>query len=295
MSYNTVFICSCLTTLFLYAHVLQHYLLGGERRFAATVAKRLESLGALTQGDRAATVGAQTMRLSDFNFDTRYGYSALRRLFSLLARRGALPDQDSLDEEQIASLKEVTAKWINGSSKNSLALRLRPDKVLNSEDITIPLLVTAALLRVGLDVYGPEQSVSVSRFLNRILGLESIVQNLIFDTFARFFAEIVRHAKLEGNYDTGILEVTGEASTPPAPILTPASQKDAQSEAVLHWRVRVDRGVSWEESLQRLAEFREAYHTAQRSNGEGNRSSRQKHVPVFAYYVSKNPFAGAFP
>lgn len=42
--------------------------------FASIVAKRLESLGALTHGDRRAT---ESRDLSQFNLDTKYGRNAL--------------------------------------------------------------------------------------------------------------------------------------------------------------------------------------------------------------------------
>ncbi|XP_044166188.1 protein strawberry notch homolog 1-like [Acropora millepora] len=48
--------------------------LAGERRFASIVAKRLESLGALTRGDRRAT---EWQDLSRYNFDNKHGKTAL--------------------------------------------------------------------------------------------------------------------------------------------------------------------------------------------------------------------------
>ena len=48
--------------------------LSGEQRFASTVAKRLESLGALTHGDRRAT---ESRDLSRYNLDTKVGVSVM--------------------------------------------------------------------------------------------------------------------------------------------------------------------------------------------------------------------------
>jgi hypothetical protein len=69
--------------------------LAGERRFAAAVARRLESLGALTRGDRRAATGAD---LSAFNFETKYGRAALKKLITWLCFHREAPPGVSLEE-----------------------------------------------------------------------------------------------------------------------------------------------------------------------------------------------------
>lgn len=56
---------------------------GGERRFAAAVVKRLQSMGALTQGDRRATGHSSKMDLDAYNFDTKWGEVAVKEFYSV--------------------------------------------------------------------------------------------------------------------------------------------------------------------------------------------------------------------
>lgn len=55
--------------------------IGGEKRFAAAVAKRLALLGALTQGDRRATGQSNALGLGGFDFDNKFGRLALQTIF----------------------------------------------------------------------------------------------------------------------------------------------------------------------------------------------------------------------
>jgi hypothetical protein len=58
--------------------------LGGERRFASAVSKRMASLGALTKGDRRAASGTD---MSDFDIDSVFGKRALGRVYTALSDR----------------------------------------------------------------------------------------------------------------------------------------------------------------------------------------------------------------
>ncbi|KAF4015048.1 hypothetical protein G4228_006779 [Cervus hanglu yarkandensis] len=202
--------------------------LAGERRFASIVAKRLESLGALTHGDRRAT---ESRDLSKYNFENKYGARALSCVLTTIL-------------SQTESKVPLPQGYPGG-------------------DATFFRDMKQGLLSVGiggresrsgcLDV---EKDCSISKFLNRILGLEVHKQNALFQYFSDTFDHLIAADKREGKYDMGILdlapgidEIYEESQQV---FLAPGHPQDGQ---VVFYKISVDRGLKWEEAYARSLEL----------------------------------------
>ncbi|XP_023500085.1 protein strawberry notch homolog 2 isoform X1 [Equus caballus] len=153
--------------------------LAGERRFASIVAKRLESLGALTHGDRRAT---ESRDLSKYNFENKYGARALSCVLNTILSQT--------------------------ENKVPLPLGYPGGGAAFFRDMKQGLLSVGIIGREsrsgGLDV---EKDCSITKFLNRILGLEVHKQNTLFQYFSDTFDHLIEVDKKEGKYDMGILDL----------------------------------------------------------------------------------------
>ncbi|XP_017785168.1 PREDICTED: protein strawberry notch isoform X2 [Nicrophorus vespilloides] len=201
--------------------------LAGERRFASIVAKRLESLGALTHGDRRAT---ETRDLSQFNIDNKYGRTALEATMkTIMGYESPLvpPPQDYKGD----FFKDVAAALVGvGIIVNSEAMPgvLSLDKDYNN----------------------------MSKFLNRILGMPVDLQNRLFRYFTDTLAEIVTQAKRSGRFDLGILDLGAGGENVKRVKTVTFVRKHATGTAPteLH-TVHVERGMSWDEAIDKWAEL----------------------------------------
>lgn len=143
--------------------------LAGERRFASSVSKRLESLGALTHGDRRAT---ETRNLSQFNVENKYGLDALKTVC-----------------EKIFKINNV---------------RVKGDETPEAKEQREKLVqLNEALKGVGME--GSVKDITIPKFLNRILGLPVDLQNYLFDYFMETLDAVTEVAKRKGKYDMGIM------------------------------------------------------------------------------------------
>ncbi|KFO28907.1 Protein strawberry notch like protein 2 [Fukomys damarensis] len=196
--------------------------LAGERRFASIVAKRLESLGALTHGDRRAT---ESRDLSKYNFENKYGTRALscvlNTIMSQTENKVPLPQgYPGGDAVFFRDMKQgLLSVGIGGRESRS----------------------------GGLDM---EKDCSITKFLNRILGLEVHKQNALFQYFSDTFDHLIEMDKKEGRYDMGILdlapgidEIYEESQQV---FLAPGHPQDGQ---VVFYTITVDRGLKWEEAF----------------------------------------------
>lgn len=152
--------------------------LAGEKRFASIVAKRLESLGALTHGDRRAT---ESRDLSQFNIDTKYGRQALEIVMKTITRH-----------VDVKPLVPIPEKYSGDDFFEDCRVGLAGVGLLTIER-------RSGTIQLDKD-YG-----NINKFLNRILGLEVELQNALFKYFNDTMEAVIKQAKRSGKYDSGII------------------------------------------------------------------------------------------
>uniref|UniRef100_A0A8D0A6F0 Protein strawberry notch homolog 1 n=1 Tax=Sander lucioperca TaxID=283035 RepID=A0A8D0A6F0_SANLU len=199
--------------------------LAGEQRFASIVAKRLESLGALTHGDRRAT---ETRDLSRFNFDNKYGRNALEIVMKSIVK---------LDSPLVSPPSNFKGDFFKEIQSGLIGVGL-----INLEDRSGAMSLDKDYNNMG-------------KFLNRILGMEVQQQNALFQYFSDTLAAVIQEAKKNGRYDMGILDLgSGDEKVKKVDcrkFLTPGYTTSGHVEL---FTVSVERGMSWEEATHAWAE-----------------------------------------
>ncbi|GFO35954.1 protein strawberry notch homolog 1, partial [Plakobranchus ocellatus] len=196
--------------------------LAGERRFAATVAKRLESLGALTHGDRRAT---ESRDLSRFNIDNKYGRLALEAVMK------SVLDMQT-DAHGVAPPKSYEGDFFKD--------------------------VKEALVGVGMINIDPKTGYtslekdfsSISKFLNRILGMKVTVQNALFTYFTDTLTSIILDAKRSGRWDMGIMDLgSGEERVRKIETRVFVGNTATNTAKTELTKFAVERGMPWNSAL----------------------------------------------
>ncbi|XP_052757645.1 protein strawberry notch-like isoform X4 [Galleria mellonella] len=199
--------------------------LAGERRFASTVAKRLESLGALTHGDRRAT---ETRDLSQFNIDNKYGRAALEAVMKAIMK---------YESPLVAAPRDYAGDFFQDVASALVGVGL----IVNSE-------AAPGVLSLDKDYN------NMSKFLNRILGMPVDLQNRLFKYFTDTLTAVMEQAKRSGRFDLGILDLgsAGELVRRVRCVRFVRRHATGRAPVELH-TVHSERGMEWMEALEKCS------------------------------------------
>ncbi|XP_045770703.1 protein strawberry notch-like isoform X1 [Maniola jurtina] len=200
--------------------------LAGERRFASTVAKRLESLGALTHGDRRAT---ETRDLSQFNIDNKYGRTALEAVMKAIMK---------YETPLVPPPSDYSGDFFQDVASALVGVGL----IVNSE---------AAPGMLALD----KDYNNMSKFLNRILGMPVELQNRLFKYFTDTLAAVMEQARRSGRFDLGILDLGSADESVRRVRCVRFLRRHATGQAPVELHtVHSERGLEWSAALEKLSE-----------------------------------------
>ncbi|ULT98449.1 hypothetical protein L3Y34_000075 [Caenorhabditis briggsae] len=233
--------------------------LAGEKRFASIVAKRLESLGALTHGDRRAT---ETRDLSQFNMDNKYGRVALDTLLKTVIGQAGVPLIEPPKDYKAGDFFEDMRLYMEGVGL--LAKNKNGQYTIEKEAATIP------------------------KFLNRILGLPVHAQNSLFHYFSEIVAELIAQSKHDGTYDTGIMDLgTGDDQVRKLETRVFTGRVDNGSFRVEMHKIGVERGVSWDEAMELFKEHSNDDDGFYLCHPGGANTANTKKVAALVYGIGK--------
>ncbi|KNC85025.1 hypothetical protein SARC_02779 [Sphaeroforma arctica JP610] len=213
--------------------------LAGELRCVMAVCSRLQSLGALTRGDRRASVG---FNFDDYDIDNKYGKKALKDMSHSIRQRTPYPGVDS---ETISALEQQAQKIAQGSADQALGK---------------PILFTVLAACIDLMAFedGDEGKVeNIRSFWNRLLGLTVAQQGILFGYLSAVLKAVVNEAKRDGTYLDNVLDLKGEdIMIQSKEILSRDPSTDVPT---IHYQVLVNRGVSFPVASYRLEQAQAAF------------------------------------
>ncbi|XP_041348616.1 protein strawberry notch homolog 1-like [Gigantopelta aegis] len=192
--------------------------LAGERRFAATVAKRLESLGALTHGDRRAT---ETRDLSRFNIDNKFGRTALEVIMKCVLNING-------EVTLVPTPSNYVGNFFEDAKKSLIGVGM------------VTVQENSGFSNLEKDYN------NISRFLNRILGMKVAIQNALFMYFTETLTTIILEAKRNGRWDMGILDLgSGQERVHKLETQTFLGNTATNTAKTELTTISVERGMSW--------------------------------------------------
>lgn len=212
---------------------------GGEYRFASAASKRLASLGALLKGDRNA-LGAGT-ELKEFDIDNDLGRRALTTFLNSLIQLKAPTGGGGL-----AKLPELP---------EHLRLRVQhliPDGTEQLDHLAFMHYFKFKMTQIGMiesmsaGSFRIERQVTMTKFLNRLLGLPLVEQEILFQYFSDVMEAERKLMITEGKLEQGILRMEVKADITEKKCL----HKDASTGASVHQvSLAIDRGFPWEDAI----------------------------------------------
>jgi hypothetical protein len=176
--------------------------LGGEHRFVSGLSRKLQALGALSQGDRRASTGA----LGESTFDSSYGREVVRTMFLGVQKdtnkkgwREARDALDLLDWETIIKDSHFEEEvGVDSTRWCSYVPHTEEDAWKVFEEVA---------------AFTGEEKMDVARFFNRMLGLPKSYQSFMFNVFHTLLDATIKFAKKMGRYDRGVQTFQGQLVT----------------------------------------------------------------------------------